>query len=180
MLEIKVNLRDIERITKANNEDMGFALRGAIRGAQNHLKKVIPQIVSDHTGIKRSTVRAELDNFIRPTVSRPATGISLKRKAFGLEHFRPRQTRTGVTAWPYRKTEMFPHAFIAPGRGKLAGKVMRRDKEDPRYDGRYPIKPPASVRLYFTKKVYKEIDHAAETLVAREITRILRQRGAIE
>ena len=179
MIEIRVNLRDLERITKASQEDMGFAMRGGIRAAQNHLKKVIPPIISDHTGVKRSSVRAQLDNFLRPSVQNAATGFSLTQKKYGLENFRARQTKTGVTAWPYRKPEKFKSAFIVPGSGFLAGKVMRRDKEDPRYDGRFPIKPPAMIRLMFTKKVYKEINHAAESIVAREITRILRERGTI-
>ena len=180
MIEIRVNLRDLERITRASQEDMGFAIRAGIRAAQTHLKKVIAPIISDHTGVKRSSVREQLNNFIRPSVQNAATGFSLTQKKFYLEDFRARQTRSGVTAWPYRKTEQFKSAFLVPGSGFMAGKVMRRDKEDPRYDGRFPIKPPASVRLLFTKKVYKEINHAAETLVGREITRILRQRGTIQ
>ena len=130
---VRVDTRGFQRLVSVM-ERAGRNIKPALRRAINHTgdkaRTQISRALVKQTGIKYGKVRQALR-----TVPASAATLVYRIIARGgyssLKEFGPRQTMRGVSAAPWGKRHLFPHAFIAPS---LGGHVFVRKGK-----GRFPI-----------------------------------------
>lgn len=93
--------------------------------------------VAREMGLKQKDVR-EGTRLIKATPKRDTALLEFRGRAFNLIRFKARQTKKGVTASPWGKRQLIPHAFIAtmPQGGRIV--VIRRLRAGKRV-GRLPL-----------------------------------------
>lgn len=132
-LQVTVDTRGFKRMV-AQFEQAGRNIKPALRRAINHTgdkaRTQISRVLVKQTGLKYGKVRQALR-----TVPAGNTLLVYRIIARGgytsLKEFGARQVKKGVTAAPWGKRHLFPHAFISPA---LGGHVFVRKGK-----GRYPI-----------------------------------------
>jgi hypothetical protein len=132
-LKVSIDTRGFQKLVSVL-ERAGHNIKPALRRAINHTgdkaRTQIGRVLVKQTGLKYGKVRQALHTA-------PASNAMLVYRIIAhgsymsLKEFGPRQTKRGVSAAPWGKRHLFPHAFIAPS---LGGHVfVRKGKE------RFPI-----------------------------------------
>ena len=123
MAGLRVTWSDIEafeRIEKmlrnlSSQHDMANAARRAINRSGDMAKTQVIRALTEQTGLKRRVIanaikvkRANYDSlqYVMTTVGGDVA----------LKHFRPRETRRGVSANPFGERRIFPGSFLKAGR----------------------------------------------------------------
>jgi hypothetical protein len=132
-LKVSIDTRGFQRMV-AQFEQAGRNIKPALRRAINHTgdkaRTQISRVLVKQTGLKYGKVRQALRTA-------PASNAMLVYRIIAtggytsLKEFGARQTKRGVSAAPWGKRHLFPHAFIAPS---LGGHVFIRTGK-----GRSPI-----------------------------------------
>jgi hypothetical protein len=132
-LQVSIDTRGFQKLVSVL-ERAGRNVKPALRRAINHTgdkaRTQIGRALVKQTGLKYGKVRQALRTV-------PAGNVSLVYRIIAhggftsLKEFGARQTKRGVSAAPWGKRHLFPHAFIAPS---LGGHVFIRTGK-----GRFPI-----------------------------------------
>jgi hypothetical protein len=140
--------------------------------------------ISEEMGVQQKVVRTRT-KLTKATPKRQQALLEFRGRAFNLIEFKARQTKRGVTASPWGKRRLIPHAFIAtmPQGGRIV--VIRRKRGETRVP-RLPIdawlgpgiaKTAAAEnmqrqRVQLMQDVYpKEVERQLELLVTQLLAR---------
>jgi hypothetical protein len=165
MMKIDVDatsMLKLEEATARAGKNAPLAIRRALNWTGERAATQVTRTLAKQTGTKYGTVKAALvripAGFARLTYTIRAAGGFLS-----LKEFSPRQTAKGVSAAPWGKRHVFPHAFIL---SKLGGHVFVRTSSK-----RFPLKKlwgpalPAEMVKSASKQVFE--DTVARVLPAR-------------
>lgn len=162
MVILEIDMKQLERNHNKRIKLVPKAVKVGLNAAHAHVLKKAPGRISKLTGIKVMDIKKEIFLKKKATVRDPRAIIAFKKKGFGLNYFKARQTATGVTAFPYRKESKFKSAFIVKGAGRFAGQVFRRKGK-----ARLPIHWPAVVKITLNDKVFKDMEFSMNKVFHR-------------
>jgi hypothetical protein len=161
-LKVSVDTKGFERLVSVMDlagRNIKPALRRAINHTGDKARTQIGRALVKQTGIKYGKVRQALRTVPASTASL-VYRIIAKGGYSSLKEFGARQVKRGVSAAPWGKRHLFPHAFISPA---LGGHVFIRKGK-----GRGPIHKLFGPAI--PAEMVKEQSKAAfETTVATEL-----------
>jgi hypothetical protein len=132
-LKVTIDTRGFQKMA-AQFAQAGRNIKPALRRAINHTgdkaRTQIARVLVKQTGLKYGKVRQALRTVPAGTALL-VYRIIAKGGYTSLKEFGARQVKRGVSAAPWGKRHLFPHAFIAPS---LGGHVFIRKGK-----GRFPI-----------------------------------------
>lgn len=130
--------------------------------------------VAEEMGIQQKAVRTRT-KLIKATKTRAQALLEFRGRAFNLIEFKARQTKRGVTASPWGKRRLIPHAFIAtmPQGGRI---VVIRSLRGGRRVGRLPIEAwlgPGVAKTAAAESLQRERTEIMREVYPAELTRQL-------
>lgn len=106
-----------------------------VRRVGDMAKTRVTRALAKQTGLKVGVIRRAIGKPKHPTFANPRYVITTAGGRIGLQYFKPKETRRGVTAYPFGRRTLFKSAFMKggkfPGRvmlAKMRGNVMMPDK----------------------------------------------------
>lgn len=97
----------------------------ALNLVASKMRTAMVKRVSEEMGVQQKVVRSRT-KLTKATPKRDTALLEFRGRAFNLIEFKARQTKRGVSASPWGKRQLIPHAFIAtmPQGGRIV--VIRR------------------------------------------------------
>lgn len=148
------------------NKELGIAVWKTTRWAKSQAAKSAAQTINTKQSVLKKVMGAKR---LSPTSAKVFVRTARSRKGLSIVHFRPRQTKTGVSAKAYFKgggTQKFPNAFMHNG------KVYERVGK-----GRMPIRTvryPATVDTFIQKGLDRVLKLGIEQRLRDEINSRIR------
>ncbi len=125
MIDIEADvssLVSVEKLFRQVGNQAPHAIRRAVNRVGDKARTLVTRTLAKQTGAKYGAVRKAL-SIKRANYSSLAYRIMARGAHLSLKEFGPRQTRKVVSAAPWGKRRVFPHAFIST---TLGGHVFVR------------------------------------------------------
>jgi Prophage minor tail protein Z (GPZ) len=111
-------LKRFDNILKSLGDDMPKVAARAINRTGDMARTQVVRALARQTGLRQKVVRTIVRRY--PAMqNKGKSGLVYELRARGydisLKHFKPRETRRGVTAAPFNKRRLYPRSFLMGG-----------------------------------------------------------------
>lgn len=144
-------------LTHVEREVFPKAMARAINRTTVTLRKEAVRDIAQRMGVKQKAVRSRTKIW-KASTNRLEARIRIVGRSLNLIEFKARQLKRGVSAAPWGRRRVFPHAFITTIRGNKVVMVRRKRPSSGGRHGRLPIRP---VRGPGIAKTATEVDLTA-------------------